>query len=84
MPLYDFYCEKCGIEELDVLCKSSDGIVCKSCIKPMKRRCNCTHFKLTYNNKTDMCDWQGNSSNYWKDVKAAKERGEKVKGLGED
>jgi putative FmdB family regulatory protein len=82
LPIYDFYCEKCNSSK-EVLCGIKDGVVCPICMTPMKRMCNCTHFKLTYNNKTDMCDWEGNSSNYWKDVKAARDRGEKVKGINE-
>jgi len=84
MPLYDFYCEKCGAERIDVLCSLTDGVMCDKCYTSMQRKCNCKHFRLDYNNKTDMCDWAGNSSNYWNDVKSARERGEKVKGMGED
>ena len=83
MPIYDFECKECNKME-EVLCGVDDGFICPSCLKPMKKLCNCTHFKLTYNNKTDVCDWEGNSSNYWNDVKAARERGEKVKGYGEE
>jgi len=84
MPIYDFVCPVCGDEEYDILCKFDDEIYCCDCGGTMERKCNCTHFKLNYNNKTDLCDWEGNSSCYWNDVKAARARGEKVKGLGEE
>jgi predicted nucleic acid-binding Zn ribbon protein len=82
MPIYDFYCEQCGVEQ-EIFCRITEGALCARCMKPMKKKCNCTNFKLSYNNKTDCCDWEGNSSNYWNDVKAARERGEKVKGVDE-
>ena len=75
-PLYDFTCV-CG-NEIEVLCKMDEGVVCSKCLKPMKRVCNCRHFKLVYDNKRHVCDWSGNSSNYWNDVKAARARGEDV------
>lgn len=82
-PIYDFVCPVCGEEEYDVLCKFDDEIHCWDCDGIMERVCNCTNFQLKYNNKTDICDWEGNSSQYWKDVKAARERGEDVKGWNE-
>ena len=81
-PIYDFFCEECGKED-EILCKMDENIICPECGKLMQRKCNCTNFKLVYDNKKDCCDWQGNSSNYWKDVKAARDRGEKVKGINE-
>jgi len=39
---------------------------------------------LEYNNKTDMCDWSGNTSHYWDDYKKAREEGKDVKPAGED
>jgi len=83
MPLYDVYCKKCNSVEEDVWL-SVDELpeICRNCgdarhVIPGGR------FKLVYNNKTDTCDWSGNSSQYWKDVRAANERGEKVKGCNE-
>jgi hypothetical protein len=86
VPIFDFYCE-CGNEKIDVYCKVDDGIICNKCFSSMKRKCNCSHFKLLYDNKKDSCGWGYDgyaSSQYWKDVKAARERGEDVKACNED
>lgn len=86
-PVYDFYCEQCGEEQIDVYCKVDEGVVCGKCFDSMKRKCNCRHFKLLYDNKKDSCGWAFNGydhSRYWDDVKSARERGEHVKGLGEE
>jgi hypothetical protein len=43
------------------------------------------NYKLIYNNKTDMCSWGIDgyaSSQYWKNIKEARERGEDVKSPG--
>lgn len=64
MPLYDFYCEDCEIKE-EILIIKNEEVKCKKCGKLMKREFpNKTNFKLVYNNKTDVCDWQGNTSQY--------------------
>jgi hypothetical protein len=34
---------------------------------------------LTYNPKKDMCDWDGNQSQYYRSYNEAKERGEDVR-----
>ena len=84
MPIYDFLC-KCGnqfdsIEKHDV-----DTVYCYKCkgnavrifpTKPAK-------FDLKYNPKTDMCDFNGNTSQYYRLYNEAKDRGEKVR-LPED
>jgi hypothetical protein len=87
MPIYDFYCEECGCEDLDVFCKVTDGMICTTCMKPMKKKCNCHSFKLIFNNKTQLCGWaaDGYSHNaYWDEVKKQRSEGKNVKGLGED
>jgi len=50
----------------------------------MSKMVSLTSFKLEYNNKTDMCDWSGNTSHYWDDYKKAREEGKDVKPAGED
>jgi hypothetical protein len=42
----------------------------------MMRAANTTHFKLKYNPKTDLVDWDGNRSRYWDDYKKMKANGE--------
>lgn len=75
MPLFDYRCE-CGFQEERIV--RHDEIDSQNCDK-----CGATmhklfpkdfNFKLVYNNQTDMCDWQGNTSQYWNDVKKQKEK----------
>ena len=87
MPLYDYYCKICGSEELDIMCKVNEGVICKTCIKPMVRKCNCTHFKLIFDNKTQSCGWAATGyehNQYWDEVKKQRAEGKKVKGVNEE
>ena len=45
--------------------------ICPECsIGVMKRHIgNKMSFELKYNNRTDMCDWDGNTSRYWDKIK---------------
>lgn len=81
MPLFDFKCKKCGnnfesIEKTDV-----DFSICPKCsyiakkIFPRKS----PSFNLSYNPKKDICDWSGNTSQYYRLYNEAKSRGEKVR-----
>jgi hypothetical protein len=87
MPLYDIYCVECETIEKDVWLKIDEEVPrCKcGCIR--QRLCNCHSFKLKYDPRVDSCGWAHDgyaSSQYWKDVKAARDRGEKVKGVNEN
>jgi len=86
VPIYEYVCGKCNemVEKLEFGYEMDQVHSCPKCGSDMKRIVSRNHFKLVYNNKTDFCDWQGNSSLYWKDYKAAKERGENVKPAGEE
>lgn len=82
MPLYDVYCENCKTEIDDVFLDFDEDLTCPECGELMRKKCNCSHFKLIYNNKTDICAWGDNNyetSQYWREVNKAKERGENVK-----
>ncbi|MFA5026034.1 MAG: zinc ribbon domain-containing protein [Candidatus Shapirobacteria bacterium] len=88
MPLFDLCCTKCGeeIEDKWLGCDEDPG-VCEFCEGKLTKVPG-GHFKLVYNNKTDMCSW-GNegyaSSQYWKAVKEARDNGNRnVKGINED
>ena len=82
MPIYDFYCEPCDRAE-EIICKVDEGAICPRCMKPMKRQISRCSFRLLYDPKIHCCDWEGNDSMYWKDVKDARARGEKVKAYNE-
>lgn len=87
MPLFDIECKVCGKVQEDVWLKVNESPPeCSECSVEMQKIINCRHFKLLYDPKKDSCSWAFdgyNSSQYWKDVKAARDRGEKVKGCDE-
>jgi putative FmdB family regulatory protein len=73
MPIYDYKCE-CGVLSERVV-KQSDinNQKCPRCDKIMEQQFpNTMNFKLVYNNKTDLCDWAGNTSQYWEATKKQK------------
>lgn len=84
--LYDTECKKCGnIEEQYI--ENGSFLPCSKCGGEIRRIFSKFNFKLIYNNKTDVCAWGDNNyetSQYWSKVKEARERGEKVKGVGEE
>jgi len=72
MPVYDLKCSQCETEEEMMLKMDEDIPVCPVCGDKRTKVCNCSHFKLIYNNKMDSCSW-GNegyaSSQYYRNVK---------------
>ena len=82
MPVYEYQCCECCdvverifFNEVDVL---DENCVCGGCMKrifPTKA----PKFKLVYNNKTDICDWNGNTSRYWDEYKNQKAEGKNVR-----
>ena len=89
MPLHDYECNECGSidERLEFGKEMDKEHYCSKCNRLMSRIVSLCKFKLVYNNKTDTCSW-GNegyaSSQYWREYKKARERGEDVKPAGED
>jgi putative FmdB family regulatory protein len=86
IPLYEYVCDNCGHyeERLEFGSEVDREHACPSCKTEMNRLVSLCKFKLEYNNKTDICDWNGNSSHYWDDYKKAKSEGQDVKPFGED
>lgn len=86
MPLYEYMCNICDdkVELLEFGEEIERKHICSKCGGSMDRIVSPCRFKLEYNNKTDLCDWQGNSSQYWNDYRKAKSEGKDVKPLGED
>ena len=79
MPLFDYECKDCGCE-FDSIQKEKETIIrCVKCggssarVFPRKP----PSFNLKYNPKTDMCDFDGNSTRYWEDYKKMKAEGKK-------
>lgn len=89
MPIFEYRCTECDNvdERLEFGKEIDEKHYCSKCNGESKRIVSKNRFKLVYNNKTDMCSWGSEgyaSSQYWRDYKAAKERGENVKPYGED
>jgi len=86
MPLYEYTCEGCGYynEKLEFGDEANQQHPCPICERELVRIVSPCTFKLEYNNKTDMCDWRGNTSHYWDEYKKAKAEGNDVKPHGED
>ena len=82
----DIICQDCKIIKQDVFLeyKEQPKENCPECGKPMTKKPDFGSFELKYNNKTDMCDWTGQTSQYWRAFKDAKARGENVKPADED
>ena len=81
MPIHDLICSECMIIVEDVNVKIGEEVVtkCPECGKIMNKKPHIGSFELKYNNKTDMCDWTGNTSQYWTAYKKAKAEGRDVK-----
>jgi hypothetical protein len=86
MPIFELKCLKCGDIAEEWMKHTDTWQNCSLCGGERTRLVG-GHFKLVYNNKTDMCTWGSegySSSQYWKKVKEARDRGENVKGINED
>jgi len=80
MPIYDFSCP-CG-NEFDSLEKHNvKKVKCPKCGQDAKRVFpkKGTRFDLKYDPKSDICDWSGNTSQYYRLYNEAKSRGENVR-----
>lgn len=67
--------------------KLDEKYPCPECGVEMLNKCQCHSFKLCYDPKKDTVGWSHDgyaTTQYWKDYKAAKARGEKVKPAGSD
>lgn len=82
----DIICLDCKIikEDVRLAYKEKPTEICPECGKQMTVKPDLGSFELKYDNRHDMCDWTGETSQYWKAFKEAKGRGENVKPAGED
>ena len=82
--LFDFFCPNCETsDERLIYLSEKDEQYCNKCNSKLSSELKSTKYELKYNPKTDMCDWSGNTSQYWKAVKEERRQGKQVKGLGE-
>ena len=63
MALYDINCDVCGEVE-EIFANWKDDIpICPICGSKRTRLCNCSHFELKYDSKTDICAWGNENYN---------------------
>ncbi|MHA2180923.1 MAG: FmdB family zinc ribbon protein [Promethearchaeota archaeon] len=81
LRMFDWQCEHCG-HEFESMQKMDMAII--TCVKCNHDVCykifpkSAPSINLTYNPKKDICDWDGNTSQYYRLYNEAKARGEKV------
>lgn len=82
MVLVDLFCDNCNNILVDQFVDTSleNHGICDKCKKGILKRMvsNKMTFELKYNNKTDICDWDGNSTQLWNKVKETKKEDVKV------
>jgi len=70
MILVDLFCPECDDRHIDVFVDNKLPMPkCPKCEIIMKKLVSQITFELKYDNRKDICDWKGNSSQYWKKVK---------------
>lgn len=79
MPIYDCECKKCGnIREEFLGIDEEPKEICDVCGGENAYRLPGGNFKLVYNPKKDICDWQGNTTQRYKAYHDAKAEGKKI------
>lgn len=76
MPIYDFKCE-CGYEFDSIVKLGTVGKKCPKCGKKAKKIFpqKAPRFDLKYNPKSDMVDWDGNTTRFYDEYKKMKAEG---------
>lgn len=80
MPIWNYICDACDkhVEQL-LIHNEKENNICPACGGNLYRLPSAPHFKLAYDNKKDMVDWNGNTSRYWEEYKKQKEEGKDVR-----
>ena len=81
--LADWYCPACNHIAEDEFRYHDDNFECPECSENMTQHIGKLNFKLLYDPKKDLFDWQGNKSQFWSSVKEERRKGNKVKGSNE-
>jgi hypothetical protein len=81
LRLLDFYCKDCDIFFEKIIDLEKEKPNCPKCSKVGERSFprKAPSFRLEYNPKKDVCDWDGNTSQFYRLYNEAKERGENVR-----
>ena len=83
MIMVDLFCPECDKRVIDEFVDNNLPMpMCDVCNVEMKKLVSHQMtFKLVYDNRRDSCGWSNDgyaSSQYWKDIKKAKDEGKKV------
>ena len=79
MIVVDLFCPECDNRLVDEFIDNNlPEPKCPECNTQMKRLISRMSFELKYDNRKDICDWQGNTSNYWKQIKEDRAAGKNV------
>ena len=80
MPIFDYTCNKCGLI-FEWYAKFDEVVKCPICFDEIAEKIapqgKSPSFKLKYNPKTDMVDWDGNRTKYYDSYKKMKSEGKK-------
>lgn len=81
MPIYDYECGSCGYEFDQIVPYDTDDTICEKCGATARRTIikGAPKINLKYNPKSDICDWDGNTTQYYRKYNEAKARGENVR-----
>lgn len=77
LRLLDFHCKQCDGYFERLIDLDKEKTYCEHCHIELDQ-CfprKSPSFRLKYNNQTDLCDWQGNTSRYWDEYKKMKAEG---------
>ena len=78
--MYDWGCLHCGYEFEELVETNIEIISCPKCEHDCRKIITKPRgVELKYNPKTDICDWDGNTTQYYRAYNEAKERGENVR-----
>jgi len=82
MAIHDFLCKDCGNEFEYLIMGSDDIATCGKCggrrLKKLSPQSPIT-FKLKYDPKKDICDWNGETTRYYDEYKKQKKEGKNVR-----
>ena len=78
--MFDWECEHCGNIFEDLTDTKIEIISCPKCDHDCRKIITkARSVELKYDPKTDICDWDGNTSQYYRAYEEAKDRGENVR-----
>ena len=81
IPIFEYECNVChNIDErLEFGREMDEEHYCSLCKGLASRIVSPCKFELVYHPQKDSCDWMGNTSHYWDEVKKQRNEGKNVK-----